>query len=104
MNFQEAIKLIHECRTDPAKMNEHANELMDFVNEVETVGTNVLTSRGNEYAIEFVAIAQTIALILALRNSGDLNLLKTIMSENFVYLSARTLKIGLGLAVMDELR
>lgn len=104
MNFQEAIKMIQECRDDPIKMAQNHDALITFIQEVEDVGTNVLTSRGSEYAIKFVAIAQTISLIGAILDSGDLGLIRTIMSDNYVYLSARTLKIGLGLAVLEELR
>ena len=104
MNFQEAIKLIHECRNDPIKLQENQDAILEFLQEVEDVGTNVLASRGVEYATEFIAMAQTISLIGALLESKDMGLITMLMSDNHIYLSSRTLKIGLGMAVMEELR
>lgn len=103
ITLNEAVELLND------KTTENDPRLLEFMSEVDRVGTDILKDRDSDYLLAAVAMIQSVSIaVIAMETSdsakGMVKALELVFDPNFSKVAAIAFKMSVGLAAIEELR
>lgn len=105
LTFQEVSKLLQECFNSPDKMQEHSDSILEFIREIDLVGTEILKAKSPEYLSELIALIQSCSASMMLSKGYSSSTIMSLSNDPLISMyTTLIIKLTIGLSAMEELR
>lgn len=103
MTLKEITQRFKEANDDPMKLMDCQDEIIEFAQELDSIGTDILNSKGDDYSMDMFNMISALAMTI-LVSRGDVHVVALIDILIVQKYAALVMKLSIGMGVTEELR